>query len=169
MLDAERFMDHLHHRRQTIGGAGRSGDDPVHARIIGLIVDAHHHVQHTIFFHRRGHHHALHALIQIGLQYGFGFHLAGSFDHHIAVRPVGVGDGFVVTDGNALAIDRHHGIAGPGFPMPAAMYRIEIQQMRQGCGIAGRIVDADDTSLRIFGGNAHDQAPDATETVDADA
>jgi hypothetical protein len=52
--------------------------------------------------------------------------------------------------------------------MPAAMYRIEVQQMRQGGGITGRIIDADDADLRMLGGDTHHQASDATETVDAD-
>ena len=61
-----------------------------------MVVNAHHHVQHTLFFHGCRYHHALNTLIQIGLQHRFGFHFAGGFNHHIAARPVGVGNDFIV-------------------------------------------------------------------------
>ena len=160
-------MDDFHHRRQTVGGAGGGGDDAMQGRIVGGIVDAHHHVEHALFFHRRGDHHALYALIQIGLQYGLGFHLAGGFNHHIAARPVGVGNGFVMADRNALAVQQNRAIGGLRFAVPAAVYRVEVQQMRQGVGIPGRIVDADYADVWVAGGDAHYQPSDAAEAVDS--
>src|SRR5690606_23975781 len=52
--DAEGLVDHLHHRRQAVGGAGGGGDDGVPGRIVEMVVDPHHHVEHPVLLHRRG-------------------------------------------------------------------------------------------------------------------
>ena len=50
---------------------------------------------------------------------------------------------------------------------PAAMHRVEIEQVRMGGRIAGRIVDLHEIQLRPIPGRTQGQATDAAETVDA--
>ncbi|MCY1488680.1 hypothetical protein D9M68_223780 [compost metagenome] len=168
MANAEVLVNHLDHRRQAVGGAGRGGDDAVLCRIEQVLVHPHDDVQRALLLHRCAHHHPLHAFIQIGLKHGDGLHLATGLDHQIAVRPVGVGNRLVGGDLDALATD-HHAIAlGAGLVMPAAMHRIEVQQMRVGHRVTHRVIDADELELRPAPGGAQGQATDTTEAVDTD-
>ncbi|MCY1540350.1 hypothetical protein D9M68_759840 [compost metagenome] len=69
MADAQFLVDHLDHRCQAVGGAGRGGDDAVLGRIEQVLVDAHDHVQRLLFLHRRTDHDPLHALVEVGLEH----------------------------------------------------------------------------------------------------
>ena len=73
-----------------------------------------------------------------------------------------------MADRDALAVQQDRAISGLRFTVPAAVHRVEVQQMRQGVGIPGRIVDTDHPDVGIVGGNAHHQASDAAEAVDSD-
>ncbi|MCY1358570.1 hypothetical protein D9M69_451090 [compost metagenome] len=161
-------MNHLDHRRQAVGGARGGGNDAMLGGVEQVLVDAHDHVQRALFLDRRTDDHALHALIQVGLEHGDGLHLAAGLDHQIAVRPVGVGDGLVGGDLDALAAD-HHAIALTArFVLPAPVHRIEVQQVGVGRGVAGRVVDADELQFGPVPGGAQRQTTDTTETVDTD-
>ena len=58
-------------------------------------------------------------------------------------------------------------IGGLRFTVPAAVHRVEVQQVRQGFSISSRVVDADHADIGITGGDAHHQASDAAEAVDS--
>ena len=51
MPDSEILMNDLHHRGQTIGGAGRSSQ-LMTSRIIAVLIHTHHHIQHIIGHYR---------------------------------------------------------------------------------------------------------------------
>ncbi|MCY1267403.1 hypothetical protein D9M70_158370 [compost metagenome] len=168
VADAELLVDHLDHGCQAVGGAGRGGDDAVLGRVEQVLVDAHDDIQRAPLLHRGAHHHSFHALVEVGLEHRDGLHLAAGLDHQIAIRPIGVGDGLVGSDLDALAAD-HHAIAlGTGLVVPAAVYRVEVQQMREGRRVTRRVIDTDELELRPAPGGAQRQTTDTTETVDTD-
>ncbi len=167
VADAQLLMDHLDHRCQAVGGAGRRGDDAVLRRIVQAVIDAHDDVQRARLLHRRADHHALDPLLQILLQHRNGLHLAARLYDKIAARPIGVCDRLVGADLHPLAIDDQAVAVGARLVLPAAMHRVEIEQVRMGGRIAGRIVDLHEIQLRPIPGRTQGQATDAAETVDA--
>ena len=67
VFDTEFLVDHLHHRRQAVGGAGSRGDDAVIGRIENVFVHAHDNILRARLFHRGGDHHPLDTLVQVAL------------------------------------------------------------------------------------------------------
>jgi hypothetical protein len=141
----------------------------VRRRIEAVVIHAHHHVQRARGLHRRGHHHALHALVEIRLQRIGLAEIPGSLDDDIAARPVARGDIAVARQRDAHAVDRDGVDVGQGFVFPAAMDRIEVQQMRERGGIAAGIVDLDEGEIGVAPSGSQGEATHAAETVDAGA
>src|SRR5690606_1195388 len=108
------------------------------------------------------------ALVQVALQHGHGLHLAAGLDHQVAARPVGVGDGLVVGHGDALAVDDDGVAVAARLVLPAAVHRVEVQQVGVGRRVGGRVVDVHEFQLRPVPGGAQRQTSDAAGTVDAD-
>lgn len=143
------------------------GNDAVLRRIEQPVVDAHDDVECSGFLDRRANHDAFHALLQISLQNRNGFHLAAGFDHQVAVGPIGVGDGLVRGHPDPLALDHQAIAVAARFVLPAAMHRVEVQQVGMGSGVAGRIVDPNELQLRPAPGGAKRQTSNAAKTIDA--
>src|SRR5690606_30667098 len=167
VTDAEALVNDLDDRRQAIGGAAGGGDDAVPGRVEQVVVHAHHHVQRARLLHRRGHHHAPDALVQVGLQQGAGFHLAAGLDDQVAAGPVGPGDALVAGDRDALSGDDDGIALGRGLVRPAAMHGVEVEQVGEGGGVAGRVVDVREAQVGPVESGAQRQAADAAESVDA--
>jgi hypothetical protein len=103
----------------------------------------------------------------VTLQHGDRLHLAAGLEHQVATAPVGVGDGLVGAHPDALAID-HHAIAiAARLMLPAAMHRVEIEQVRVGGGVTCRVVDLHELHFGPVPGGAQGQTADAAKTVDA--
>ena len=166
--DAERAMDDLDDRGQAIGRARGGGDDAMLRGIEAGMVHAHHDVQRAGGLHWSRHDHALHALVQVGLEHSNSLHLAAGLDHQVAAAPIGVGNGLVGGDANALAVDHHVLAIATRLMLPAAMYRVEVQQVGMGGGITGRVVYLHELQLGPVPGSAQGQAADAAESVDTD-
>ncbi len=175
VADAKALVHHLHHRRQAVGGARGGGEQPVARRIEELVVDAEHHVQrllaghHTL--HRAGHDHALQAhLIEVGLQ-GFGsFELAAALQHQLHAHLVpGHGSGIALL-GVTHRRGVHHKACGVGLHglMPAAVHRVEGEQVGGGVGVTGRVIHMHQLDAGAPPQGPEHQAADATEAVDAD-
>ncbi|MNC02826.1 hypothetical protein D3C75_502100 [compost metagenome] len=154
VLDAQLFVDHLHHGRQAVGGTGGRRHYGMLRLVVEVVVDPHDDVQDTLFLDRSGHHDPLHPLRQISVQQRLGFHLAGSLDHHITVRPVGLTDLFVASAEDAMVAYHHLVPLGAGFMMPAAMDGIEGDEVCQGGGIPSRVIDAHKLHIRPVEGGA---------------
>ncbi|MNK73335.1 hypothetical protein D3C87_928300 [compost metagenome] len=154
VLDAELLVDHLHHWRQTVGGAGGCRHYKVLRLVVEVVVDPHHYVEHTLLLDRSSHHDPLHPLRQIGIEQRLGFHLAGSLDHHITTGPVGLTDLFVASAEDTMVTDHHLVPIAAGFMMPAAMDGIEGDEVCQGSGIASRVIDAHKLHIRPVEGGA---------------
>ncbi|MNV60622.1 hypothetical protein D3C71_1530920 [compost metagenome] len=167
VADAQVLVNYLDHRGQAIGGAGSGGDDTVLRRVEQVLVDAHHHVQRAFLLHRSADHHAFDALVQVGLEHGYRLHLAAGFDDQITARPVGVGDRLVRGDLDALALDHHRVAFCLGFTLPAAVDRIEVDQVGVGLGVADRVIDLDEFEFRPAPGRAQRQATDTAKPIDA--
>ncbi|MNG09652.1 hypothetical protein D3C84_930780 [compost metagenome] len=154
MADAQVLVDHLDHRRQAVGGAGGSGDDAVQGRVEQVLVDAHDDIQRAGFLDRGADHHALDPLFQVARKHSNRLHLAAGLDHQVAARPVGVGDGLVGADPDPLAVDQDAVARAARLMLPAAVHRVEIQQVGMGRRIAGRVVDLHEFELRPVPGGA---------------
>ena len=84
--DADRLVNHLHHRREAVGGAGGRGQQPVPRRVVELVVDADDDVERGCVLDRRRDDDALHAAIEIGLQLIRLEEFAGAFQHDVAAE-----------------------------------------------------------------------------------
>src|SRR5690554_4556969 len=165
VFDAQFLVDDLHYRRQAVGGAGGRRNDAVIGRLEDVFVHAHDNILGARLFHRGGHHHPLHTLIQVALQHGnFLVHATG-LDHQVATRPVGIGNGFVVSHADALAVNHHLIAIGGGFVVPAAMHAVKVQQVRQRVGVSPRVVDGHKFQLRPTPGGPQSQTANATKSV----
>src|SRR5690606_41548054 len=76
------------------------------------------------------------------------------------------GDGLVGRDLNALAVDQDALAFAARLMLPAAVHRVEIQQMGVCRRIASRVVDLHKLQFRPAPGSAQRQATDTTKTVD---
>ncbi|MNH29226.1 hypothetical protein D3C79_894440 [compost metagenome] len=154
MLDAELLVDHLHHGRQAVGGAGGRRHYGVLRLVIKMVVDPHHHIEHPLLLDRCRDHDPLHPLRQISIEQRLGFHLAGGLDHHVTTRPVSLTDLFVAGAEDAMIADHHLVPIAAGFMVPAAMDGIEGDEVCQRSGIAGRVIDAHKLHIRPVEGGA---------------
>ncbi len=106
-LDAELFVQHLHHRRQTIGGAGSVRDDVVLGGIVRTFVHAEHDGDVFVLGGSRDDD-LLHCAAQVfrGIL-GVG-ETAGGFHHHLRADagPIDRGRIFDRENLNALAVDQ---------------------------------------------------------------
>ncbi len=166
MADAQRLLNHLDHRRQTVGGAGGGGNNAVLLRVKAVLVDAHHHIQRARLLDRRTHHHPFDALIQIRLQARQVFHLAAGLDDQIAVAPVGIGQRAIGRNRDRFALDQHLLGVAAGLVLPAAVHRIKVEQVGVRRRVARRVIDAHKLQLWPVPGCAQRQATNATKTVD---
>src|SRR5690606_15286767 len=85
----------------------------------------------------------------------------------VAARPIGVGDGLVSGDLDALTGDDDAVAVAARLVLPATMHRVEVQQMGVGRRIADRVVDLRELQLRPAPGRTQGQSSDAAEAVDA--
>ena len=92
VADADRFVQHLHHRRQAVGGAGCRGEQAMLRWLIEMIVDADDDIERAGLLHRRGDDHALHAAGEVAVELLGLEELAGAFEHDIAAE-IAPGDG----------------------------------------------------------------------------
>src|SRR3546814_17663137 len=138
-------------------------------RVETVLVDAHDDVERPDRLDRRGHYHALHALVEIWLQHVRLAELARGFDHHVAAGPVGGSQLLVVRQRNASALDHERIALGFNRPVPAAVHRVEVQQVRKGGRLAGRVVDLDELDIRLVPRGAQGETAHAAEAVDANA
>ncbi|MNY19374.1 hypothetical protein D3C86_1528050 [compost metagenome] len=154
VLDAQLFVDHLHHGRQAVGGTGGSRHYGMLRLVVEVVVDPHDDVQDTLFLDRSCHHDPLNPLLQISIEQGLGFHLAGSLDHHITTGPVGLAYLLVASAEDTMVTDHHLVPIAAGFMMPAAMDGIEGDEVCQRGGIASRVIDAHKLHIRPVEGGA---------------
>ncbi|MNN11671.1 hypothetical protein D3C81_1246370 [compost metagenome] len=131
-----------------------------------MLVDAHHHVQCAFLLHWSADHHTFDALIQVGLEHGYRLHLAAGLDDQVAARPVGVRDGLVGGDLDALALDHYRVALCAGFTVPASVDRIEVDQMGMGLGVTGRVIDLHKLEFRPVPGGAKRQATNTAKPID---
>ena len=92
VADADGFVQHLHHRRQAVGGAGCRGEQAMLPWLIEMIVDTDDNIERASLLHRGGDDHALHAASEVAVELLGLEEFAGAFEHHIAAE-VAPGDG----------------------------------------------------------------------------
>ena len=144
-----------------------AGNNTVIGRIENIIVHAYHNVFGTRLFHRRGHQHPLHALIQIGLQHvDLPIYTAG-LDHQITAGPVGFTDGFIVSHADTLPVDFNLSSVGNGFLAPATMDAVKVKQVGQRGGIGARVVDGHKLHIWPAPGGPQGQTTDSAKSINA--
>jgi hypothetical protein len=137
------------------------------------VVDAIDDVQHLLTGHhsfdRAGHDHSLHAQIgDVGLERFRGFDLAAAFEHqlHAQLLP-GHGSritGLAVAD--RLGLHLQSAAAGSYGLIPAAVHRVEFQQVGGGGGIPRPLVDVHQLDIGAAPEGPKNQPPNAAEAVD---
>ncbi len=168
VLDADLFMQNFHHRSQAVGGAAGGGEQMVLDRVVEVVVDPHDDVQRPLF-DRGGDDHLFHPAIIIGLQQLGGAKLARRFDDDIDPQliPGDLARRFVLTETDPLAIDGQRGLVKADRPLPAAVHRVELQQMGGALGPAFDFVDMHDLELRPVQGGAQRQTTHTAKAVNA--
>ena len=146
--DADRLVHDLHHRGETVGGAGCGGQQPVPA-------PAHRAASFTPttmlrargILHRRRDDHAADAALEIAVQVLRRQELAGAFQHDIAAE---IAPGHIAGRGgggkaDAMVADQQRVVVFRADPLaPAAVDAVEFQQMRRGGRAALQFVGMDD-------------------------
>ena len=87
MFDAKLFLNHLDNGRQTIGRAGRVGND-LNVFVIGeefLMIASQDHVERTLFLDWRRNDHLLDPLVKEGLQHGYRQELSRTLHEHFNI------------------------------------------------------------------------------------
>ncbi len=168
VLDADLLVQHLDHRRQAVGGAGGGGNQVVLCRVVEVVVDPHDDVQRPLL-DRGGDDHLFDAALVVGLQQLGGAELAGRFDDYIDPQliPGDLPGACEFAEADPPPGDAHRVAFGLYLPVPAAVHRIEFQQVGGGFHPALELVDVDDVKFRPIPGGAQRQAAHAAETVNS--
>ena len=104
----------------------------VDCRVIQVVVDPHHDVQHPTHLHRGSHDDALGPAIKVALQRFGREEFAGAFQHHVHTQlaPGNLGSGGVLGKAQLLAVDADAvGAFGGNVAAPAALHGVELHQM----------------------------------------
>jgi hypothetical protein len=168
--DAERLVQHLGDRRQAVGRARRVGDDVVLGRLVRLEVDAA--AQGDVGVLGRGRDEDLaRAAGEVLAAALLVDELAGRLDDDVdaGVLPLDRGRVFLGADRHLVAVDDERVAIDGDRAGVAAVHRVVAQEVAER-GDVGEVVD--EHQVEALGGGrqaAHEAAPDATETVDANA
>ena len=141
--DADLFMDHLHHRSETIGGAGSGGDDVMMARVVEMVVDAHHDIERALLDRRGDDRLCVRRPRNTAQASG-----VRNFPEHSST---------ISTPAWSHGVSRSRGVAEADAPpstvsplgvggdrhLPAAVDAVELEQMGGGLGAAFDLVDLD--------------------------
>mmetsp|Transcript_105495 Transcript_105495/g.278618 ORF Transcript_105495/g.278618 Transcript_105495/m.278618 type:complete len:376 (+) Transcript_105495:49-1176(+) len=167
-LDAERVVDGLHHGGEAVGGA-RCARDATHVTLVGVLVHAHHYGV-AVVLSRGREHDLLRARLEVRLDLLVGQEHAGGLAD--VLRPVllegDLGRVAGVRQGHLVAID-HQGVPVDldGAVVPA-VDRVVLHLVRKILRIVARVHQLE-LRLWVLHDDAGHLAPDAPETVDADA
>jgi hypothetical protein len=107
VLYTDSLMYHFHDRRETVGRTRCGGDDAIFCRVVEVVIDTHHHVQHLVDLDRCGNNHPLGTSIEVALQGRGCQKLAGALKHdvHTQAAPVNVGSTRMRRKSKSLVID----------------------------------------------------------------
>ena len=180
--DPQVLVDDLHHGCEAVGGAGGGGDDRMLGRIVEMVVHADHGVQHIGLLHGSRDDHPLRAALQMPVEGRTGQELAGAFENHVhaQVAPRDFGGGGQGGEAEPLFADADRVLAfDRKLVAPAALHRVELEEMRHGGGAALDLVHMHDVqpvvppriilaAFRPTQGRPEGQAADAAHAVDAD-
>ncbi len=164
---ANRFVEHLHHRRQAIGGARCVRDHIVLGRIVCPVVDSQH--DGDIFVRgRSGDDDLLHAAANVLAGFLGIRESSRGFDHDLRAHrvPVELRGILLGKDFNALAAYMNDIAFGPDLFRQSAQHGVVLEQMRQRLGIR-QIVDGHEFDVVAMQGRPDHVPADAAETVDA--
>ncbi len=167
LFDAHEVVEHIGHRRQAVGGAGRVRHDQV---VLGQRAMVHAVDDGLVGAARGGRNqHALGPVLQVQRRLFLAGEEAGAFHRHVDVAPgqvLGVADrgdaDRAAAHVDRVAVDLH-------LAREAAVHAVEADEMGVGLDRA-EIVDGDhlDVGAARLDDGAQDVAPDAPETVDRD-
>ena len=144
-------MDHLDDRRETVRRARRRGQQPVHARLVEVIVDAHHDVEGLVVLHRRGDDDLLDAAFVVRSEQLGRAELARALEDQIRTPPIDLAGRRVSAERDRAAID-HELVAIAGGPAGVGRHgadvdRVEREEMRRDLGASHDLVDRDELDV----------------------
>ena len=168
--DAQPCVHDFDHRRQTVGGTGCGGDDPVPVGIVLIMVYAVDNVQRGLRKRRRNQH-LLYALVEVRLQRRLALEFAGTIQEQIdaPAAPIHIAWPVKTRIANAPAIDNQAIRIRLHLMLPATVHRIELQQMRHTECVAADLVDVNDLIIRRLPARAQAEPAHTSEAVNPDA
>jgi hypothetical protein len=170
-LDAERVVEHLHHRGEAVRRAGGVRDDLL-VTGEGVVVDAEHDGRVHVPLGRGGDDHLLRAAGEVlrGLV-PRGEPAGGLYDHLGAEVAPREGGGVALGEhAETLAINDQVAVLDADLAREDPVHGVVLEQVRQGLGV-GEVVDADDVVAVVepaLEDGAEDEPADPAEPVDAD-
>ncbi len=137
VTDADALVDDVDHRRQAVGRARRGGHHGVHSRVVATVVDAHDHVQRAWLFDRCCHDDLVDPAFEVRRERLHGAELARSFDHDIdaVLVPRHLTRGGFTAEADRRAVDGQRPCVAADVTVPAAVDRVERQQVSRGLGV----------------------------------
>ena len=175
LLDAERFVQHLGHRGQTVRGAAGVRDALV---LFGqlIVIDAQNDGEIRLVFGRGREHDFASPRVQVtvvtGLVVGLcGRKEPGRFERNVDVQlfPGELAGVLFGTNSDALSINDQAVALGLNSTGKPALHAVVLEEHRQVLGIA-QVVDGDDFEfLRTSSQSPKRNAPNSTKTIDSDA
>ena len=127
MLDADAFVNDLHHRGEAVRGAGGGGEQVVLVWFVKVVVHAHHDVERA-GFHRRRDDDFFHAGLEIGVELLRRAEFPAGFEHdvHAEIAPRHLGEILVAGVAEGFAVDENPIRLAADFAVPSAVDRVEL-------------------------------------------
>jgi len=166
VLDADPFVDHLDDWCKAVSCAGGGGDDLVLFWVIEVIVDADHHVQ-SALLHRRRNDDAVDAALKERRDGLRCFELRGRFEHHVDARlvPGNITRRCVAAEADPPAAGDDVMPVCERLVLPAALNRVEVQQVGCRSCVTGNLVDMNYLNLGVVPKRAKRKAAHAAKPI----
>src|SRR5208283_2380438 len=165
--EARGFQNHLHDRRQAVGGAARVRNDVVLGRIVLVLVHAQHQSDVFVGGGRRDDD-LLHGRAQVRLGFGRVGKVAGRLHNHLCadVGPGQLGGIALRPHFDLFAVDGDEIVARLDLIGQVAQDRVVLEQVSQRRR-AGQVVDGDKIELFVAERGAQNVASNAAKAVDS--
>ena len=170
VLDADPFVDHLDDWCKAVSCAGGGGDDLVLGRVVEIVVDADHNVESSLL-DRRGYDNAVNAALKERRDCLRCLELRGRFEHNLDAKlvPGNFARRCVAAEADPPAVGDDSIPVRKRLVLPAALNRIEVQQVGRRSCVTGDLVDLDYLNIGVIPKCAKRKAAHAAKAVNPKA
>jgi hypothetical protein len=142
VADADPLVDRLDDRREAVRGARRGRHDVVHVRVIALVVHPQHDVQRAGVLDRRRHDHLRGAPREEGRERLGCPEAARALEHDVdaELAPRDASRVGASRQRDRPAVDLERAVDARDLPRPAAVHRVELEQVRARLGVPVQLV-----------------------------